>query len=117
MPVAVTHAEYSTVMLGNWIVILGGLMEGKALANIIQAYDTASDRWRIVGRLPWRNKGLAAGYFDGWLYALAGQKHIGIFDPGFGDVLKGGFRARFNLQPVTRGAETSMTEVGGNTMR
>jgi hypothetical protein len=97
MPVAVTHAEYSTLGLGQFVVILGGLMSAKMLANIIQVYDTQKDRWRIVGRMPWRNKGLVAAHHEGWLYAFGGQKHISPLDPGFGEVLKGGFRARFAL--------------------
>ncbi len=98
MPVKATHAEYSTVVLDHKIVILGGLTENKMMTNVIQVYDTVRDKWSIVGRIPWRNKGLAAGYCDGWLYALVGQKEISTVDPGFGDVLKEGFRTRFFLE-------------------
>lgn len=95
MPVAVTHTEYSTLVLENLVVILGGFTDGRMLTHIIQVYDTKNDQWRIVGKLPWRNKGLAAGYYDGWLYMIAGQKQVSAIDPGFGEVLKGGHRAKF----------------------
>lgn len=67
------------------------------LSDLIQVYDTEKDEWSIVGRMPWRNKGLAHGYYDGRLYVLAGQRNSTRLSATFGAVIKEGFRASFRL--------------------
>jgi len=65
MPLPATHAEYSTFVVGHEILVLGGLIPGKCLTDDIQAYDTLTDEWKMVGKLPWRNKGCVAAFYDG----------------------------------------------------
>ncbi len=97
MPVAATHTESSTFVLGRKIVVLGGFTPRRMLSDLIQVYDTEKDAWSIVGRMPWRNKGLVHGYYDSRLYVIAGQKNRSRFDATFGAVIREGFRARFKL--------------------
>jgi DNA-binding beta-propeller fold protein YncE len=97
IPVAVSHAEYSTFAVGDRVFVLGGFVADHNATDLIQVYDTVKDQWTIVGRMPWRNKGLVADYADGYLYVALGQKGVSRFNAAFGDVIKGGFRARIDL--------------------
>jgi N-acetylneuraminic acid mutarotase len=97
MPIPATHTEFSTVVLDKSIVILGGFIGKKMITNLIQVYDTTTNTWKIIGKLPTRNKGCVAAYYQGWLYVIAGQKQAGKVNPSYGNVLKSGWRARFPL--------------------
>ena len=97
MPIAATHSEYATIVAGNTIVILGGLIQGLCLTDYIQAYSTTTDTWKIVGKLPWRNKGCVAGLYDGWLYVGLGQKAVSTSNPSFGEITKETYRCRFHI--------------------
>jgi len=97
MPIPATHTEYGTLALGKSVIVLGGFIGNKMMTDVIQAYDTSTDQWQLVGRLPTRNKGCAVAYQGGWLYVVAGQKEVNCFLPTFGDVLSSAWRTRFQI--------------------
>ena len=96
IPVPASHTEFSTFVLNKSIVVIGGLTERKIMTDLIQVYETTTNTWKIIGRLPIRNKGCVALYYQGWLYVIAGQKQAGRLNPAFGQVIKSGWRARFS---------------------
>jgi hypothetical protein len=95
MPHARTHTEHSIVKIGRYAVIVGGIAERYAYADLIQVYDTETDRWRTAGRLPYGMK-TSAVYHDGWLFAVAGQRSRSREDPRPGKVLRSVWRAKFD---------------------
>ncbi len=97
LPIAVSHTEYSTFAENGKIVVLGGVMPGMLYCDLVQAYDIATDRWSVAGRLPSPNKGFAHARHDGWLHVCAGQANAGPLDLTFGPILASGARARFTI--------------------
>lgn len=96
MPIPATHTEYAAVVLNQSIIILGGNIDKKMMARVIQLYDSLTNTWKIIGQLPMRNKGCVVAYYQGWLYVIAGQRQAGRVNPTYGKVLKSGWRARFS---------------------
>ena len=72
IPTACTHTE-SVVTIDHYAVLTGGNEARNRLCELIQVYDSQTNRWRIAGRLPHCMKTTAV-YHDGWLYAIAGQR-------------------------------------------
>jgi N-acetylneuraminic acid mutarotase len=105
MPVPVSHAEAAVVRIGSTLVLVGGQRFKDPqtfeleLTDAIQAYDTEADRWRIVGRLPYRVKTAVAATDRGWLYAVGGQRDRGAADPRPGAVIDHAWRARLPISP------------------
>jgi len=104
MPIKVSHTEFSIVIVGPHVVILGG-MDNKdpetkkvTVTNMIQAYDTKSDSWEIIGRLPYGIKATIAAYVDGWLYMTTGQRDHDIDDRSAGNYDRRMWRAEFSLK-------------------
>jgi len=103
MPVKVSHTEFSTVKIGPYVVILGGMdnrdpnTKEVTLTDVIQVYDTRNDSWKIVGRLPYRIKSTITAYFNGWLYMTTGQKDKGVDNPVAGNYDRRVWRAKFSL--------------------
>lgn len=97
MPVPVTHAEFSTFVSGDHIVVIGGMIRAMTLTDLIQIYDTRTGRWEVAGRLPRRNKGSVIGLHDGWLHVISGQEDLGRYNPRVGAVIAHGYRTRLPL--------------------
>jgi hypothetical protein len=95
MPYARTHTEHSIVKVGQYAVIVGGIVDRFTYNDLIQVYDTRTDRWRTAGRLPYGMK-TSAVYHDGWLFAMAGQRSRSREDPKPGEVLRSVWRAKFD---------------------
>jgi hypothetical protein len=104
MPVPASHAEAAVLVLGSTLVICGGQCSKDAetadleLTDAIQAFDTETGQWAIVGRLPYRVKGAVAGYHDGWVYAVGGQRDRGMSIPGPGDIVNYTWRAPLTIR-------------------
>ena len=99
MPLAVSHTESSTFVLGASVYLLGGqcaLDETNAMAvtAAIQSYDARLDEWSIVGTLPYRVKTCTTGHHDGWIYIVGGQRDRGREDPRPGPFMNQAWRAR-----------------------
>jgi hypothetical protein len=93
MPMPTTHSEGITI--DHRAVIVGGNEGRRRLSDLIQVYDSGSDRWSIVGRLPYCMKTTAA-FHDGWLHLITGQRSKSRSDLAPGEVLDTVWRARFD---------------------
>ena len=94
MPAARTHTE-SEITIGQYAVTVGGNEGRHRLSDLIQVYDSRSDRWRIAGRLPYPMK-TPAVYHEGWLYAVTGQRSRSFDDLRPGEILSSVWRAKFD---------------------
>ncbi len=95
MPHARTHTEHSIVKIGRYVVIVGGIADRYTYDDLIQVYDTETDRWRTAGRLPYGMK-TSAVYHEGWLFAVVGQRSRSREDARPGEVLRSVWRAKFD---------------------
>lgn len=104
MPMPASHAEAAVLVLGSTLVLCGGQCSKNTetadleLTDVIQALDTETGQWAIVGRLPYRVKGVVAGYHGGWLYAVGGQRDRGPSDPGPGAIVNYTWRAPLTIR-------------------
>jgi hypothetical protein len=111
MPHARAHTEHSIVKIGPYAVIVGGIVDRYTYADLIQIYDTETNRWSTAGHLPYAMK-TSSVYYKGWLYAVTGQRSRSPEDPRPGEVLRSVWRAKFDLaeqSEVVNGAETCST--------
>ncbi len=111
MPHARAHTEHSIVKIGRYAVIVGGIAERYKYEDLIQVYDTETDRWRKAGRLPYAMK-TSAVYHEGWLFVVTGQRSRSQQDPRPGEVLRSVWRAKFDPAEqfgVVNGGDTSWT--------
>ncbi|OGX06292.1 MAG: hypothetical protein A2Z88_00590 [Omnitrophica WOR_2 bacterium GWA2_47_8] len=87
MVVLTSHTEAAVVTLNGIVYVLGGDSDRAAMKSVIklndeiQAYDAKADFWKIVGRLPYRVKEAATGYYKGYIYITTGQRDRGPDDP------------------------------------
>jgi glycosyltransferase involved in cell wall biosynthesis len=92
LPIAASHTDFSVVTDGNQVHILGGQIFKHPghfrlrLTHAIQSYDTATDKWRISGYLPYRVKFPVSCLFDGALYMTTGQRDLGRANDAPGDI-------------------------------
>jgi N-acetylneuraminic acid mutarotase len=96
MPEGRAHTEYAIVKIGPYAVVVGGIAERYKYSDLIQVYDTQTDRWRAAGRLPYVMK-TAAVYHEGWLFTVTGQRGTTITDPRPGKVLNSVWRTKFSV--------------------
>jgi hypothetical protein len=103
MPVKNSHIEFSTVVIGNKVVIIGGMhykdpqTKVIKLSDAVQIYDTSTDIWVVAGRLPYRIKSALAAYHNDWLYMTTGQRDRGPQDPTPGHYDDRLWRAKFSI--------------------
>ncbi len=101
MPVHVSHVEFATLTVNGKAVIVGGMADRDpesmliSLTDAVQVYDPVTDTWSVADRYPYRIKSPVAAYYDGRLYATAGQKERGRADPTPGWYDNRAWRARF----------------------
>jgi glycosyltransferase involved in cell wall biosynthesis len=89
LPIAVSHCDFSTVVIDDRVLLLGGQVHKDPersclrLTDAIQAYDVRDDRWTIAGHLPYRLKIPVAGRLGRHLFVTTGQRGDGQGDtPG-----------------------------------
>ncbi len=89
LPVAVSHTDFSTVAVGDRIVLVGGQVYKNPerfylrLTDMILSYDPAGDRWSVAGHLPYRLKIPVVGVSGETLFVTTGQRGKGRGDtPG-----------------------------------
>lgn len=78
MPVTLSHTEFSTLVIGEKILVLGGQLERNKkgdcrISDVIQCYDTKADTWSVIGHLPYCTKTVVVAYHNGYLYFTTGQ--------------------------------------------
>lgn len=101
MPVQSSHMEFSLVVRGDLVVVAGGSHYKDPqtfsieLTDVIQVFDTRTQRWTIAGRLPFRVKTCLVASYDEWLYFSGGQRDHGVHDSRPGAVESSTWRARF----------------------
>jgi hypothetical protein len=103
MPLKCSHIEFAKVIIDKSVVILGGMINKNPvtkeihITDAIQVYDTTTNTWRIVGRLPYRLKATVSAYYDGRLFVTTGQKDKGVNDPRPGAFDRRAWKAKFAL--------------------
>lgn len=87
MPKPVSHIEFAWVVVNGSIVILGGTTEKNpvtkrmTLVGDVVEFNLTTQKWRIVGRMPYRVKTTLVALWDGWIYFTSGQRDKGPEDP------------------------------------
>lgn len=103
MPVQSSHTEFSLVVRDPLAIVVGGSHFKHpetfdiTLTDVIQLFDMRSERWFIIGKIPFCLKTPLTAYYQGWLYATTGQKEFSETDPRPGAIENGVWRARLNL--------------------
>lgn len=98
-----SHTEFSILVLGPRIIILGGSKYKHPttfnieLTDVVQLFDTRRERWSLAGHLPFRVKTTLTGFHKGWIYSTGGQRDHGPDDPRPGIIVSDAWRARLNL--------------------
>lgn len=103
MPVQSSHTESSYAVIGKYVIFVAGMKDKNAkthvvtLTDVVQAYDTSTNSWRIIGHTPYRIKSTVVGYDNGWLYMTTGQRDRGPDNPAPGRYYDRTWKARINL--------------------
>lgn len=103
MPKPDSHIECSWVLVNNSIIIVGGTTEKHPvtkrmiLVGEVFRFDLASQKWTVIGKLPYRVKTAQAGYWNGWLYFTSGQRDRGPDNPQPRKVIGDMWRTKLNL--------------------
>lgn len=104
MPNGRSHTECAFVKIGQQAVVVGGVEERYKYSDLIQIYDTRTDRWRAAGRLPYVMKTNAV-YHKGWLFVVTGQRGESTDNPRPSEVLDSVWRAKFDPAQLEEAAE------------
>ncbi|KAI4389400.1 hypothetical protein MLD38_001630 [Melastoma candidum] len=103
MPKPNSHIEFSWVVVNNSIIITGGTTEKHPvtkrmlLVGEVFQFNLGTQKWTVIGKLPYRIKTTIAGYYDGWLYFTSGQKDRGADNPQPKKVVGDMWRTRLRL--------------------
>ncbi|KAF3789757.1 Kelch repeat-containing protein [Nymphaea thermarum] len=87
MPKPDSHIEFAWILRNNSIVIVGGTTEKhpvtKKMMLVGEVFRLRLDtlEWSVIGRMPFRDKTVLVGYWNGWLYFNSGQRDRGPDDP------------------------------------
>ncbi|KAL9274767.1 Kelch repeat-containing protein [Drosera capensis] len=87
MPKPDSHIEFAWTIVNNSIIIAGGTTEKHPqtkkmiLVGEVFRFDLNTEKWLVIGKLPFRIKTTLAGFWDGWLYFTSGQRDKGLDDP------------------------------------
>jgi N-acetylneuraminic acid mutarotase len=95
MPEPRSHTEHAIVQIGACAVVVGGVKSHTEYSDLIQSYDTRTDRWKIVGRLPYGMK-TNATYHEGWSYVITGQRTRSMDDLNPGVVVNSVWRTKID---------------------
>lgn len=83
LPVPVSHTDYSVVVDGGQLHVVGGQTFKDEqtfrvrLTDVVQSYDVNTNRWRINARYPYRVRLPVCGLFGDHLYCTTGQRDQG----------------------------------------
>ncbi|KAK9757129.1 hypothetical protein RND81_01G142300 [Saponaria officinalis] len=87
MPKANSHIEFAWALVNRSIIIAGGttdkhpVTKKMILNREIFQFDLDTQKWSVIGKLPYRVKTTLVGYWNGWLYFTSGQRDRGPDDP------------------------------------
>ncbi|KAL9247221.1 hypothetical protein vseg_020674 [Gypsophila vaccaria] len=87
MPKANSHIEFAWALVNRSIIIAGGttdkhpVTKKMILNREIFRFDLDTQKWSVIGKLPYRVKTTLVGYWNGWLYFTSGQRDRGPDDP------------------------------------
>ncbi|KAF7801661.1 kelch repeat-containing protein [Senna tora] len=87
MPKPNSHIECAWVVVNNSIIITGGTTEKHPvtkrmiLVGEVFQFNTETQKWSVIGKLPYRVKTTLTGYWNGWLYFTSGQRDRGPDNP------------------------------------
>ncbi|GAB2253444.1 hypothetical protein Droror1_Dr00006291 [Drosera rotundifolia] len=82
-----SHIEFAWTIVNNSIIIAGGTTEKHPqtkkmiLVGEVFRFDLNTEKWSVIGKLPFRIKTTLVGFWDGWLYFTSGQRDKGLDDP------------------------------------
>ena len=74
LPVGRSHAEGTTLVINDKIVLMGGKLGPQDASNRIDVYDPATNQWTAAGTLPEPNQGGASIFYNGQIYLTEGQE-------------------------------------------
>lgn len=104
LPIPSSHIEYSVVVAGEQILVLGGSRFKDPqtfsieLTDAIQVFDTRTQTWTVRGSLPYRLKSCVAAAHEGWLYLTGGQRDVDCRDPTPGAIEDSTWRSALLLE-------------------
>ncbi|KAK1404393.1 Kelch repeat-containing protein [Heracleum sosnowskyi] len=87
MPKPDSHIESSWVIVNNSIIIVGGTTEKHPvtrrmiLVGEVFQFHLDTEKWSVIGKLPFRCKTTLAAFWEGWLYFTSGQRDKGPDNP------------------------------------
>lgn len=96
-PISVSHTEHGVFQIGPKIFLAGGTtLDRNTLSDAILSYDTSTEKWTNVGRLPHPMKSKTAAYWDGWLYIITGQRSMSATNLRPGKVVSSVLKTQFS---------------------
>ncbi|XP_019194359.1 PREDICTED: kelch repeat-containing protein At3g27220-like [Ipomoea nil] len=103
MPKPDSHIEFAWAIVNNSIFIAGGTTEKHpetkrmVLVGEIFEFQFNTQKWKVVGKLPFRVKTTLVGFWDGWLYFTSGQRDKGPDNPAPKKVIGEMWRTKLKL--------------------
>ncbi|CAH9088738.1 unnamed protein product [Cuscuta europaea] len=103
MPKPDSHIEFAWTIVNRSLFIVGGTTEKHPetkrmiLVGEVFRFQFDTQKWEVVGKLPYRVKTTLVGFWDGWLYYTSGQRDRGPEDPAPKKVLGEMWRTKLNL--------------------
>ncbi len=73
LPTAISHIASATVVLGNRIMVFGGETAHNQPTDLVYAYDTTTNTWSAMTKLPATRFSGVAGIIDGNIYFTTGS--------------------------------------------
>lgn len=71
-PLAASHSEGTTLVVGTKVFVLAGLLGPERHSASVRVYDTLNDEWSVLADLPDARIGPAAGIWGGRIYFTVG---------------------------------------------
>ncbi|RZC74626.1 hypothetical protein C5167_050106 [Papaver somniferum] len=103
MPKPDSHIEFAWAIVNNSIVIVGGttdkhpVTKKMILTGEVFRFNLDTQKWSVVGKMPFRVKTTLVGYWECWLYFTSGQRDRGLDDPAPRKVISQMFRTKLNF--------------------
>ncbi len=88
MPLALSHANQSTFVFDNKIIVVGGDLSHNQPSDTILSYDPAANTWSLIGHLPSARAAMAAGVVGNTLIATGGYSATGVSNLSWTATLK-----------------------------
>lgn len=98
LPHAVSHTDTSVTQDGRLALVVGGAPAPNTCGELVQAYETSSDRWHLLGRLPRPMKNVAAVVAGRTLHLFGGQRSVDREDLQNGPILREAWKASLPRQ-------------------